>query len=102
MVAKNHGWMDGRMDVGVPIVMQQKRTRLVSMRIQVQSLASVGGGSSVAMSCGAGHRCGSDPVWLWLCCRLAATAPKSTASLGISICLMCSPKKLKQENKPKN
>ena len=28
------------------------------------------------MSCGVGHRCGSDPVvlWLWLCHRLAATA----------------------------
>ena len=65
MVAKNHGWMDGQMDgqmdVGVPIVMQQKRTLLISMRMQVRSLASVGGGSSVAMNCGAGHRCGSDP-----------------------------------------
>ena len=26
-----------------------------------------------AVSCGAGRRCGSDPVWLW--CRLAAVAP---------------------------
>ena len=25
------------------------------------------------MSCGVGHRCGSDPEWLWR--RLAATAP---------------------------
>ena len=24
------------------------------------------------MSCGVGHRCGSDPVLLWLWCRLAA------------------------------
>ena len=30
-------------------------------------------GSSVAMSCGVGHRCSSDPLWLWR--RLAATAP---------------------------
>jgi len=26
------------------------------------------------MSCGIGQRCGSDPVLLWLWCRLAATA----------------------------
>ena len=29
----------------------------------------------MAMSCGVGHRCGSNPMWLWLWCRLAATAP---------------------------
>ena len=27
------------------------------------------------MSCGVGHRCGSDPASLWLWCRLAAVAP---------------------------
>ena len=27
------------------------------------------------MSCGVGHRRSSDPTWLWLWCRLAATAP---------------------------
>ena len=27
------------------------------------------------MSCGVGHRCGSDPALLWLCYRLAAVAP---------------------------
>ena len=27
------------------------------------------------MSCGVGHRCGSDPELLWLRRRLAATAP---------------------------
>ena len=27
------------------------------------------------MSCGAGHRCGSDSELLWLWCRLVATAP---------------------------
>ena len=26
------------------------------------------------MSCGGGHRCGSDPALLWLRCRLAAVA----------------------------
>ena len=27
------------------------------------------------MSCGVGHRCGSDPMLLWLWCKPAATAP---------------------------
>ena len=35
---------------------------------------SVGQGSSVAVSCGVGHRHGLDLMWLWLCCRLAAVA----------------------------
>ena len=26
------------------------------------------------MSCGVGHRCGSDPMLLWLWCRPVATA----------------------------
>ena len=36
---------------------------------------SVGQRSSIGMSCGIGHRCGSDPVLLWLWCRPEATAP---------------------------
>ena len=38
---------------------------------------SVGEGSSVAVSCDVGCRCGSDPVWPWWR-RLAATAPIQT------------------------
>ena len=44
----------------------------------VRSLASLNG---IAMSCGVGHRHGSDPemLWLWRCrelwCRPAAAAP---------------------------
>ena len=34
----------------------------------------MGWGSSVAMSCGVGHRRGSDAVWLWLWPSLAAVA----------------------------
>ena len=48
------------------------------MRTRVRSLASLGGlriWRCVAVSCGVGHRHGSDPVWLWLWCRLAAAAP---------------------------
>ena len=31
-------------------------------------------GISIAMSCGVCHRCGLDPVLLWLWCRAAAVA----------------------------
>ena len=31
--------------------------------------------SSVAVSCGVDSRCGSDPLLLWLWCRLTAVAP---------------------------
>ena len=35
----------------------------------------MGWGSGIAMSCGVGCRCGSDPELLWLWHRPAATAP---------------------------
>ena len=35
----------------------------------------MGRGSSVAMSCGVGHRCSLDPALLWLWCRPAAVGP---------------------------
>ena len=34
----------------------------------------MGEGSGIAMSCGVGHRFGSDPVLLWLWYRLATVA----------------------------
>ena len=61
---------------GVPIVAQPKRIRLGTMRLQVCSLALLSGlRSGIAVSCGVGCRCGSDPMLLWLWCRLAAVAP---------------------------
>ena len=51
------------------------RTRLVSMRMWVRSLASLmGSGSGIATSCSVGHRCVSDLAWLWLWRRLVAAA----------------------------
>ena len=46
------------------------------MRVQVRSLASLSGLRIwCCVSCGVGHRCGSDLALLWLWCRLAAAAP---------------------------
>ena len=60
---------------GIPIVTQRVEDPMLSLRMQVQSLALLSGLSiRCCMSCGVGWRCGSDPVllWLWLWCRLAA------------------------------
>ena len=55
---------------------QWKGIRLVSMRMWVRSWPlSVGQEYGVAMSCGIGHKCYSDPTLLWLWCRPAAAAP---------------------------
>ena len=50
---------------------QEKRIRLGTKRLQVRSLALVGELRIwVVVSCGLGHRCSLDPLWLW--CRPAA------------------------------
>ena len=49
---------------------QGKRIRLGTLRLQLQSLASLS-----AVSCGVGQRCSSDPVLLCLWRRLVAVAP---------------------------
>ena len=62
---------------GVPTVVQWKWIRLGSMGTRVPSLASLRElrtGHSIAMSCGVGHRCSSDPTLLWLGRQLAAVA----------------------------
>ena len=59
----------------MPIVAQWEQIQPVSMRMQVRSLTSlIGGGSGMAMSCSVDTRHTSDPVLLWLWCRLAGAA----------------------------
>ena len=67
----------------------------VSVRMRVQSLASLSGlRIRIAASCGVGHRCGSDPVLLIsLWCR------PQTPSSGTNTCCMCCPKKKKKKKK---
>ena len=48
--------------------MAQRSTNLTSIHEDAASI------SGLAVSCGVGHRHGSDPVLLWLWCRPAATA----------------------------
>ena len=58
-----------------PLWLSELRTRLVSLRMPVRSLASLSGLRIwVATSYSVGSRCVSDPELLWLWCRLAAAA----------------------------
>ena len=74
---------------------------LVSMKTQP---CSAGWGSGIAMSCGVGCRCGSDPELLWLWHRPAATAPigplawEPPYAVGVAL---KSQKKKKLEHNPK-
>ena len=61
---------------GVPVVAQWLTNLTRNMMLWVQSLALLSGlGIQLAVSCGVGRRCSSDPTLLWLWCRPAATAP---------------------------
>ena len=65
-----------RKGMGVPIVVQWKRIRLGTMRLPVRSLALLSGLRIwQCVSCGVGHRFGSDLMLLWLWYRQAALAP---------------------------
>ena len=83
---------------GVPVAAQQKRIRLVSMRMQVQSLASLSG--LRIWHC---HKlwCRSQ-TWLRYCVAVAMVYDSTcssylTPSLGTSICCGYSPQKQKQK-----
>ena len=53
-----------------------KQIQLGTVRFWGRSLASLSGlRIRSAMSCGVGRRHSSDLAWLWLWCRLVATAP---------------------------
>ena len=51
------------------------------------------------MSCGVGHRCNSDPVLLWLWCRLAASALIQPLAWAPPYVMGVDLKKTKQTNK---
>ena len=82
--------------VGVPVVVQQKRTQLGTMRLWVRSPASL---SVLRIWCCCELWCRhcSDPAWLWR--RPVATAPILTPSLGTSVRRRFGPKNPKQNKK---
>ena len=82
--------------IGVPVVTQQKRIRLVSTRMRIPSLTSLSG-------LRIWHCCGlwcMLQTWLGSCVAVAVVwagscSSDSTPSLGTSICRGCGPKKKK-------
>ena len=89
--------------LGVLILAQQKQIRLGTMRLQVRSLASLNGlRTSIAVSSGVGHRCGSDPSLLWLWCRPAATAPIKPLAWEPPYAMGAALKKVKKTKQNKN
>ena len=73
------------------------RTRLVSIKMQVQSLASLSG--SIATCCGVGHRCGSYLTLLWLWHRPAAMAPIGPPSWELPCATGAAQKRQKKKKK---
>ena len=93
--------------VGVPILTQWKGIWLASMRLRVQSLASISGlRIHAALSCGVGCRCSLDPELLWLWRRPAATAPIRPLAweppFATGVALKRPPPKKKKERKKGN
>ena len=92
---------------GVPVVVQRKRIRLGTVRLQVQSLALLSG-VRIRHCCElcVGCRCGSDPELLWLWCRPAATALigplawKPPYAMGAALKGQKTKKKEKRKNHP--
>ena len=73
-----------------PLWLSGLRIQLISMRMQVQSLASLSGlRPAIATRSGIGHRCSSDPALPWLWCRPARKLPYATGAA------------LKRQKKPK-
>ena len=65
----------------------------------ILGLAQWVGGSGVAVSCGVGHRSGSDPALLWLGLRPAAAAPIQPLAWEFSYAVGAALKSRKIKNK---
>ena len=59
-------------------------------------------GSSIAMSCGIGRRCSSDPALLWLGCRMASVAPIQPLAWELTYAMGAALKTKKKNNKKNN
>ena len=60
---------------GLEFLWWRSRMNLTSIHEDVDLIPSLAQWVKNTMSCGVGHRRGSDPVLLWLWCRPAVVAP---------------------------
>ena len=65
-------------------------------------MGSIPGLSGVAVSCGVGHRWGSDPALLWLWCRPASAAPITSLVWELPYAAGAALVKAKRQKKLKN
>ena len=79
-----------------PLRLRGLRTQLLSMRIGVQSLASLVSG--IAASCCMGHRFCLDSVLLWLRFRQATAAPIPSLACQLPYATGAAEKKKKKSN----
>ena len=94
---KNKTKQNKKNHIGVPIVAQWKQIRIVSMRMQVWSLALLMWWSGTAMWCRLQMR-----RQFWVASAVAQSSSwcsSSTPGLGTSICWKCGPEKQKQNCK---
>ena len=82
-----------------PLVVQwiKNLTSIHEDRNWIPGLAQWVKGSGVAVRCGVGRRCGSDPPLLWPGCRLAAAAPIQALTWEILYAAGVAVKKKKKE-----
>ena len=88
--------------LGVPVVAQRKGIRLVHEDVgSIPGLAQGGGNLAFAMSCSVVHRCGLDPMFLWLWHRLAAATPIGPLAWGLPYAAGAALKSKKKKKKKK-
>ena len=101
LVGMTYAYVGNMLCLGVPVVAQWKQIRLGSIRMWVQSLASLGG-SGIWHCCELWYRwqtrLGSRVAVAvqQLLCLWSSCSSNSTPSLGTSICSRCGPKKQKE------
>ena len=89
--------------LGVPVMAQRLVNRTSSMRMWVRSLALLSGlRICIAVGCGLGRKCSSDPSLLWPWPRLATAASLRPLAWELPYAMGAALKKREKQNKQTN